>query len=118
MVDKKFKESIDTLLQKKINFYILTEGRKNVLKKGQFLNYKFKMPFFYFQLKMDNEKIREVCYPHPFDYDITDNGVLFNYQIKEISFNEQKILDMLLKLPYNSDSKLYNTILYIEEFSE
>lgn len=116
MVDKNQnveKIVFEKLIQSEIEFYVLNEvGERITIKNGRLLNFNIKLPFLYFVLEYKG-KSREYPLPQPFLYKLENNRLLFSYKL-EHSSPDKKTIDKMGKLAYDSDSKLFNKILYIE----
>lgn len=88
--------------------------KKHMFKRGILLNYHIKTPFIFFVLGVGEDKIREYGFPIPFGHKFTNDKIIFDYTFEKIAFGDNELLDYLKRLPYDSDSKLYNNLLYIE----
>jgi|TARA_R110000764_G_scaffold87161_4_gene167957 hypothetical protein len=103
----------NNFLQTDIAIYVKNKnGDKQILRKGKLLNFNTKVPFMYFKLVI-KDKIREFPLPHPFAIS-TKDGVVLSYEIKDICADE-KMVDRMIRLGDNSDSKIFNQRVYIEK---
>ena len=100
------------LIQSNVTFYTEKGGVRNVIKVGNIKNFNIKLPFLFFILEIKN-KLREFPLPQPFDYTWEKNRLRLSYKIENCS-TDKNVVDKMVDLGLNTDSKLFNQILYIE----
>lgn len=110
-------ESVFTnLIQNEVYFYIYGESGKEVLRTGRIINFSVRLPYVFFVIDFKN-KHREYGIPQPFAFKWDGDRMIFSYQLNMMTKNE-KVLDGLKYLMYDSESKLANRNLYIEPKNE
>lgn len=119
-----FEKRFQGFFQTEVIFYVYqqipkTETRdayvkQTILKKGILLNLTVKPPFLFFKMFI-KDKIRDDSFPIPFKHDmpVGKNLYMFDYRLESL-VDDKNIVDFLKNLPHNNDSKLFDTVLYIE----
>lgn len=115
MIDKNLKlEQIifENIIQSTIDIY--TYDNKNVvlLKSGKLMNFNIKLPFLYFVMEYKN-KTREFPLPQPFAHKWDGEKIIMSYEIKNMGTDE-KVLDCMRKLGYDSESKIFDKRIYVK----
>jgi len=102
----------EKLIQATVDIYTY-EGKDVVLlKSGKLLNFNIKLPFLYFVMEYKT-KTREFPLPQPFVYKWDGEKLIMSYEIKN-SVNDQKIVDTMLEIGKNSESKFFDKRIYIK----
>ena len=102
----------DKLIQATVDIYTY-EGKDVVLlKSGKLLNFNIKLPFLYFVMEYKT-KMREFPLPQPFIYKWDGEKLMMSYEIKH-SVNSEKIVDRMIKIGKNSESKFFDKLIYIK----
>lgn len=115
MIENEIENLIFTnFIQKEIQIHTLIDGKKYTLKQGKLINFKVKMPFLYFEFLI-KDKIRVFPLPIPFSYKLHDR-LLFSYRVENMC-EDENMVDKLIKMGDNSESKIFNRIVYVESSS-
>lgn len=115
MIENEIEDLIfSNFIQKEIRIHTLIDGKDYNLKKGRLINFKIKMPFLYFEF-MSKNKIRVFPLPIPFSYRL-DDRLLFSYRVENMC-DDKNMVDKLIKLGDNTESKIFNRIVYVEATS-
>lgn len=100
------------IIQTTIDIYTYDNDNVVLLKSGKLLNFNIKLPFLYFVMEYKN-KTREFPLPQPFDFKWDGEKIVLSYEIKNMGTG-QKVLDRMIKMGYDSESKIFNRKLYIK----
>jgi hypothetical protein len=116
MIDKNLKlEQIifENIIQSTIDIYTHDDNQNVVLiKSGKLLNFNIKLPFLYFVMEYKN-KTREFPLPQPFVFKWDGEKIIMSYEIKNMGTDE-KVLDRMKKLGYDSESKIFDKRVYVK----
>lgn len=115
MIEKNLKlEEIvfDKIIQTVIDIYTYDNDNVVLIKSGKLLNFNIKLPFLYFVMEYKN-KTREFPLPQPFTFKWDGEKIVLSYEIKNMGTDE-KVLDHMKKLGYDSESKIFDKRVFIK----
>lgn len=106
MID--IEQTINTLLQKQINFVVDNKS----IKKGRLMLFNVKDFHLIFILKIGNEQKRYEI-PYPFNIKIEDKKIVLDYTIDALSQRNDTLLYKIMGLNRKKTSKLFDAKLFI-----
>lgn len=116
IIDNEVEEVLKGLLQKDIKLVI----NNKQYRKGKFLLFKQNNYYIEFTVKRSNSDIKRFEIPIPFAVEQwkEDGLIYFDYRLSTLSNNDNKIHQMLKKLPAKGNNKFCNKILEIQIIEE
>lgn len=103
----------DKLIQSTVDIYTYDDNKGVVLlKSGKLLNFNIKIPFLYFMMEYKS-KMRDFPIPQPFKFKWDGEKLVMSYELKD-SVNNKKIVDRMVEIGKDSESKFFDKRIYIK----
>jgi len=110
-------KELECVLNDLLQSYLVLKINGKSYRKGRFVLYKHKNFYLTLILKLDNDKIKKVELPIPYNIERwdADGLVYFDYRFTALAQNNKPLLAVIKKLPKTGNNKFYNSILEIKE---